>query len=186
MLGTNLNVDDHWDLFLPFRHFLSPKLFPKLPFLPYIFDSPLWQIHTSSPTSRHKLCMRHLSPTKKNLPYYVFPVIFKITMWRPVNMTLSCTSLYVKFTTRLNKKARPVAPVNLVLINSDRFVKFVSHLAHEKRRLPPICSRNIRPMMILWRKISLTFHSDKEKQWPPLTSDWKLDQLNYTIFTKVR
>lgn len=68
-------------------------------------------------------------------------------MCRPVSMTLSCTSLYVKLTTLLNKKARPVAPVNLVLINSERFVRFVSHLAQENNRFPPICSKNIFPII---------------------------------------
>jgi hypothetical protein len=78
-------------------------------------------------------------------------------------MTLSCTSLYVKLTTRLKRKARPVAPVNLVLISSDRFVRFVSHLAQEKRRLPPICSRKIRPIVayVLDKGDSLTSLRDK-------------------------
>lgn len=62
-------------------------------------------------------------------------------------MTLSCTSLYVKLTTLLNKNARPVAPVNLVLINSERFVKFVSQVAQENKRVPPMCSKNIRPIV---------------------------------------
>lgn len=70
-----------------------------------------------------------------------------ITMCRPVNITLSCTSLYIRFTTLLNRNARPVAPVKRVLINSALFVKFVSHLAHENKRLPPICSKNILPIL---------------------------------------
>ena len=51
--------------------------------------------------------------------------------------------------TLLNKKARPVAPVNRVEISSERLVKMVSQLAHEKRRVPPMWSRKIRPM-VLW------------------------------------
>lgn len=73
------------------------------------------------------------------------------TMCLPVSITRSCTSLNVKLTTLLKRKARPVAPVNRVLISSERFVKLVSHRAHENRRLPPMCSRNTFP--ILWLQI---------------------------------
>ena len=37
----------------------------------------------------------------------------------PVNIILSDTSLWDKFTTRLNKKALPVEPVNLVEMSSS-------------------------------------------------------------------
>lgn len=87
-------------------------------------------------------------------------------MWRPVSITLSCTSLithrlinqilqhnittfYLKLrlTTLLKRNARPVAPVKRVLINSLRFVRKVSQAAQENRRIPPICCRNILPML---------------------------------------
>ena len=40
-------------------------------------------------------------------------------MHLPVNIILSDTSLWDKFTTRLNKKALPVEPVNLVEMSSS-------------------------------------------------------------------
>lgn len=68
-------------------------------------------------------------------------------MCLPVNITLSWTSLYVRFTTLLKRNALPVAPVKRVLISSERFVKLVSHVAQENKRLPPMCSKNIRPIV---------------------------------------
>jgi len=70
-----------------------------------------------------------------------------LTMCRPVNITLSCTSLYFRLTTLLNRKARPVAPVNLVEMSSPLLVRTVSQLLHENNRLPPQCSMNILPML---------------------------------------
>ena len=88
-------------------------------------------------------------------------------MHLPVNIILSDTSLWDKFTTRLNKKARPVEPVNLVEMSSSLkknhtkdqhiciyflmqlssyhhiylFVRNVSHVPQKKRRDPPKCSK---------------------------------------------
>ena len=45
---------------------------------------------------------------------------------RPVNITLSAGSLWLKLTTLLKRNALPVEPVNLVEISSSRLVKNVS------------------------------------------------------------
>lgn len=57
------------------------------------------------------------------------------------------TSLKLRFTTRLNKNARPVAPVNRVDISSARFVSGVSQLAHRKILDPPRWLKKIRPIL---------------------------------------
>lgn len=49
--------------------------------------------------------------------------------------------------TLLKRKARPVAPVKRVDMSSERFVKIVSQLAQENRRVPPIWSKKIRPIV---------------------------------------
>ncbi len=49
-------------------------------------------------------------------------------------ITRSCTGLCFVLTTRLNRKARPVAPVNRVETNSFRLVKGVSQCAQENIR----------------------------------------------------
>ena len=41
-------------------------------------------------------------------------------------------------------------PVNLVDISSDLFVSTVSQFAHENSLVPPICSRNTRPILDHW------------------------------------
>lgn len=40
-----------------------------------------------------------------------------------------------------------MAPVKRVEISSDRFVRMVSQLAQEKRRVPPMWSKKIRPIV---------------------------------------
>lgn len=49
--------------------------------------------------------------------------------------------------TLLKRKALPVAPVNRVEISSDLLVRMVSQLAQEKRRVPPMWSRKMRPIV---------------------------------------
>lgn len=49
--------------------------------------------------------------------------------------------------TLLNRKARPVAPVKRVEMSSARLVRMVSQLAQEKRRVPPMWSKKIRPIV---------------------------------------
>lgn len=44
-------------------------------------------------------------------------------------------------------QALPVAPVNLVLNNWLRLVRFIWHWAQFIKRIPPKCSKNIRPMI---------------------------------------
>lgn len=51
------------------------------------------------------------------------------------------------FRTLLKRKARPVAPVKRVEMSSDRFVRMVSQLAQEKRRVPPMWSKKMRPIV---------------------------------------
>jgi len=70
------------------------------------------------------------------------------TMWRPVNMTRSWTSLKLRFTTLLNRKALPVAPVKRVEMSSFLLVRTVSQEAQENKRFPPMCSRKIRPILV--------------------------------------
>ena len=50
--------------------------------------------------------------------------------------------------TLLKRKALPVAPVKRVEMSSDRLVRMVSQLAQEKRRVPPMWSRKIRPIVL--------------------------------------
>lgn len=50
--------------------------------------------------------------------------------------------------TLLKRKARPVAPVKRVEMSSERLVRIVSQLAQEKRRVPPMWSRKIRPIVL--------------------------------------
>lgn len=47
----------------------------------------------------------------------------------------------------LKRKTQPVAPVKRVEMSSERLVRIVSQLAQEKRRVPPMWSRKIRPMV---------------------------------------
>lgn len=47
----------------------------------------------------------------------------------------------------LKRKALPVAPVKRVEMSSDLLVKMVSQLAQEKRRVPPMWSKKMRPMV---------------------------------------
>lgn len=49
--------------------------------------------------------------------------------------------------TLLKRKALPVAPVNRVEMSSDRLVRMVSQLAQEKRRVPPMWSKKMRPIV---------------------------------------
>lgn len=49
--------------------------------------------------------------------------------------------------TLLKRKALPVAPVKRVEISSDLLVRMVSQLAQEKRRVPPMWSRKMRPIV---------------------------------------
>lgn len=49
---------------------------------------------------------------------------------------------------------QPVAPVNLVLISSERFVNTTSHAAHENNRVPPIWSKNILPISLIFLCLS--------------------------------
>lgn len=49
--------------------------------------------------------------------------------------------------TLLNRKALPVAPVNRVEMSSARLVRMVSQLAQEKRRVPPMWSKKILPIV---------------------------------------
>lgn len=49
--------------------------------------------------------------------------------------------------TLLNRKARPVAPVKRVEMSSARLVRMVSQLAQEKRRVPPMWSKKILPIV---------------------------------------
>ena len=65
-----------------------------------------------------------------------------------ISFTLSEGSLWLKLTTRLKRKARPVDPVNLVLISSSRLVRKVSQRPQEKSLEPPKCSRYILPIII--------------------------------------
>lgn len=62
-------------------------------------------------------------------------------------MTRSWTSLYCKLTTLLKRNALPVAPVNRVEMSSERLVRIVSQFAQENRRVPPIWSRKILPIL---------------------------------------
>lgn len=57
--------------------------------------------------------------------------------------------------TLLKRNARPVAPVKRVEISSERLVSIVSQLAHEKRRVPPMWSRKIRPIVLQQGKETL-------------------------------
>lgn len=54
---------------------------------------------------------------------------------------------FISYCTLLKRKALPVAPVNRVEISSDLLVRMVSQLAQEKRRVPPMWSRKIRPIV---------------------------------------
>lgn len=49
--------------------------------------------------------------------------------------------------TLLKRKALPVAPVKRVEISSDLLVRMVSQLAQEKRRVPPMWSKKMRPIV---------------------------------------
>jgi len=50
----------------------------------------------------------------------------------------------------LKRNARPVAPVNRVEISSDRFVRDVSQVPHENSLDPPMCSKNVLPIITPW------------------------------------
>jgi len=52
--------------------------------------------------------------------------------------------------TLLKRNARPVAPVNRVEISSDRFVRDVSQVPHENSLDPPMCSKNVLPIITPW------------------------------------
>lgn len=60
---------------------------------------------------------------------------------------MSITSRHLFLYTLLKRKALPVAPVKRVEISSDRLVRMVSQLAHEKRRVPPMWSKKMRPIV---------------------------------------
>lgn len=49
--------------------------------------------------------------------------------------------------TLLKRKALPVAPVKRVEISSDLLVRMVSQLAQENRRVPPMWSKKMRPIV---------------------------------------
>lgn len=49
--------------------------------------------------------------------------------------------------TLLKRKALPVAPVKRVEMSSDLLVRMVSQLAQEKRRVPPMWSKKMRPIV---------------------------------------
>lgn len=60
---------------------------------------------------------------------------------------LNITSRHKFIHTLLKRKALPVAPVKRVEISSDLLVRIVSQLAQEKRRVPPMWSRKMRPIV---------------------------------------
>lgn len=64
------------------------------------------------------------------------------------------------YLTLLKRKARPVAPVKRVEMSSERLVRIVSQLAHEKRRVPPMWSKKIRPIVLQQRKQPLRMCSN--------------------------
>lgn len=72
------------------------------------------------------------------------------TLWLYKNIQIGGNRL-----TLLKRKARPVAPVKRVEISSERLVRIVSQLAHEKRRVPPMWSRKIRPIVLKQGKEAL-------------------------------
>lgn len=47
----------------------------------------------------------------------------------------------------LKRKALPVAPVKRVEMSSDLLVRMVSQLAQENRRVPPMWSKKMRPIV---------------------------------------
>lgn len=57
------------------------------------------------------------------------------------------TSRHLFLYTLLKRKALPVAPVKRVEISSDLLVRMVSQLAQEKRRVPPMWSKKMRPIV---------------------------------------
>lgn len=62
-------------------------------------------------------------------------------------LRLNITSRHSFLYTLLKRKALPVAPVKRVEISSDLLVRMVSQLAQEKRRVPPMWSKKMRPIV---------------------------------------
>lgn len=79
------------------------------------------------------------------------PKYFKHSLSNPFKCSIAVTheDMYEKLRagTLLNRKARPVAPVKRVEMSSARLVRMVSQLAQEKRRVPPMWSKKIRPIV---------------------------------------
>ena len=126
-------------------------------------------------------------------------------MCLPVSITLSCTSLYLRLTTLLNRKARPVAPVNLewilsvlqwlavlwmshlVEMSSSLLVRTVSHEAQENRRVPPMCWMKIRPIFTFTSQqnhsnIRIGIQSQLNDYRRVLLPPLKREQVRHTIF----
>ena len=63
----------------------------------------------------------------------------------------------MRFTARLNRKARPVAPVNLVDMSSSLLVRLAPHSLQLKHLAPvPMCVRNGLPIFKGTRKLNVS------------------------------
>lgn len=140
---------------------LEPRLSPGWPGPLCIADYLRWQTHKSSPVCCCSFCSWHPLPCAFQwaslcpAPHYTGgspPEMEKQVIKRAgageYTSEVIPDWLRIKYLhTLLKRKALPVAPVKRVEISSDLLVRMVSQLAQEKRRVPPMWSKKMRPIV---------------------------------------